>query len=205
MSNLYYKLQTYDFQKLFKKLGYAYFTNGNYNLNIIGVRSDNKNKVTNKFDDYFVIIYNTPTKKNVRKIVKGTTEPGLTSMKNPTNRKGAGIVVPGQYRGLWKIDLHNGKYKALCQRDKPIKVYRDNNRDSTYDLRPQTIDKGIFGINFHRANERYLAPLVNDYSAGCQVVQDNKDFQSIMYLAESQIRAGMGNSFTYTLIREQDL
>jgi len=205
MSNLYYRLQNYDFQKLFEKLGYAYFTSGNYNLNIIGVRSDNKNKVTNQFDDYFVIIYNTPTKKNVRKIIKGTTEPGLTIMRSPTNKKGAGIVVPGQYRGLWKIALHNGKYKALCQRDKPIKVYRDNNRDSTYDLKPQTIDKGIFGINFHRANERYLATLVNDYSAGCQVVQDNRDFQAVMYLAENQVKAGMGSTFTYTLIREQDL
>ena len=49
-----------DYAKIFAEKGYAYFTNGAYNLNIIGIRSDNKNKVTNLFDDYLVVIYKTP-------------------------------------------------------------------------------------------------------------------------------------------------
>ena len=46
------KIQSCDFEKLFLKLGYSYFTAGDYNLNIIGIRSDNDNKVTDLFDDY---------------------------------------------------------------------------------------------------------------------------------------------------------
>ena len=52
----------YDFKSLFAKKGYVFFTKGNYNLNIIGIRTSGI-KVTNIFDDYIVVIYNTPTKK----------------------------------------------------------------------------------------------------------------------------------------------
>ena len=38
--------------------GYKYFENGDYNLNIIGIRnSDTANMVTNKFDDTNTISY----------------------------------------------------------------------------------------------------------------------------------------------------
>ena len=50
------KCKSFDFEKLFEKKGYAYFNKGNYNLNIIGVRSNQNNKVTNKYDDCLVVI-----------------------------------------------------------------------------------------------------------------------------------------------------
>ena len=65
------RLETYDFQKLFKKLGYAYFTNGAYNLNIIGIRTKG-NSVTNEFDDYLVVIYKTTYGILTRKVYKIT-------------------------------------------------------------------------------------------------------------------------------------
>ena len=38
--------------------GYKYFTNNNYDVNIIGVRNSNtEGKVTNKFDDIMTISY----------------------------------------------------------------------------------------------------------------------------------------------------
>ena len=201
---LYDKVLTYDFESLFKKKGYAYFTNGQYNLNLIGVRSNNNNKVTNKYDDFLVVIYNT-TKGPTRKVFPITTEPGATQVANPSNKKGVAILVPGQYRGVWKIDLHNGKYKALCQRNGAVKVYRDNNKDNVYDLNPKNIDKGWFGINIHRSSPYYPPTFVNGYSAGCQVLQRPSDFNTLMYLANCQIKAGKGDTFTYTLINEEDL
>ena len=44
---------------------------------------------------------------------------------------GTAILVPDQYRGVYKIDTHGGKrrYTALCQRLGPVKIWRDNNRD----------------------------------------------------------------------------
>ena len=202
-NQLYIKCKTYDFEKLFNQKRYAYFKKGNYNLNIIGIRSNNDDKVTNKYDDYLVVIYNTETGWK-RQIYTITTEPGLKLMLNPTNSKGTAILAPGQYRGTYKIDKHNGKYNALCQRNKPVKVYRDNNRNKVYDYNPNTLDVGMFGINIHRSNEFWTRATVDQYSAGCQVFNDPKEFSSFMTLVKKSA-AIYGNCFTYTLITENEL
>ena len=143
-NKLYIKCLNYDFENLFKKKGYAYFTNGNFNLNIIGVRADNNHKVTNLYDDIIVVIYRDGRGQLTRDLYNITTEPGAYFMtKKLGNSKGTAILVPGQYRSTWKLDLHRGKYKALCQR-KPVKVYRDGNFNSVYDLNPEKIDTGLF-------------------------------------------------------------
>ncbi len=202
-TGLYTKLNNYDFEKLFKEKGYAYFTKGAYNLNIIGVRTITNNKVTNKFDDYIVVIYKNSQNKETRVIYNVTTKPGLTCMKQPQNNKGTAILIPNQYRGCWQIGLHKGQYTALCQR-KPVKVYRDNNKNDIYDLEPKTIDEGIFGINIHRANQAYARQTIDMYSAGCQVFQEPNQFKSFMNLCKKQ-KELYGNTFTYTLIEEKDL
>lgn len=199
---LFNKIVSYNFEKLFKDKGYAYFTKGEYNLNIIGVRRDNKGIVTNIYDDYIIIIYKSATKE-CRRIYPITTEPGLFYMKNPMNAKGTAILVPGQYRGCWKVAKHRGKYDALCQ-CKPVSVYRDNNKNDVYDLNPDKKDKGIFGINIHRS-AIYVEPTnVDKYSAGCQVFQSNTHFVYFMRLCKEQAKR-YGNSFTYTLLDEKDL
>lgn len=202
-NQLYTKCKTCDFKAILEKKGYSYFTKGNYNLNIIGVRSNQENKVTNKYDDCLVIIYNTSTGWK-RQIYTITTEPGLKYMKAPTNIKGTAILAPGQYKGTYKIDKHRGKYDALCQRNKPVKVYRDNNKDTIYDYNPNSIDTGMFGINIHRSNEFWSTSLINGYSAGCQVFNDPKEFNSFMNIVKKSA-AIYGNNFTYTLINEEDI
>ena len=202
-SRLYAKCKSCDFKKLFEKKGYVYFEKGNYNMNIIGVRSNQNNKVTNKYDDCLVLIYNTETGWK-RQIYSVTTEPGLSIMKAPSNAKGTAILAPGQYRGTYKIDKHNGKYDALCQRNKVVKVYRDNNRNEIYDYKPENIDTGMFGINIHRSNEFWTRDTVDGYSAGCQVFNDPKEFNSFMTLVKKSA-AIFGNCFTYTLINEEDI
>lgn len=202
-NKLYAKCKVCDFEKLFAKKGYSYFTKGNYNLNIIGVRSNQDNKVTNKYDDYLVVIYNTETGIK-RQIYTITTDPGLKLMKAPNNVKGTAILAPGQYRGAYKIDKHRGKYDALCQRNKVVKVYRDNNRDTVYDYKPESIDTGMFGINIHRSNEFWTRTTIDGYSAGCQVFNDPKEFNSFMILVKKSSKL-FGNCFTYTLVNEEDL
>lgn len=199
---LYTKISNYNFEELFARKGYKYFTRGIYNLNIIGVRRHTDGKVKNMYDDYIVIDYRTNTKQQ-RKIYKITTEPGLYWMQRFMNPKGTAILVPGQYVGTWAIGKHKGKYEALCQR-KDVKVYRDNNKDDVYDMKPETIDKGMFGINIHRSSEFIKVEYINKYSAGCQVFQSANDFANFMALCRKQ-RDIYGNSFTYTLINEQDL
>ena len=202
-NQLYAKCKVCDFEKLFAKKGYSYFTKGNYNLNIIGVRSNQNNKVTNKYDDCLVVIYNTDSGIK-RQIYNITTEPGLNLMKAPSNVKGTAILAPGQYRRAYKIDKHRGKYDALCQRNKVVKVYRDNNRDKVYDYKPETIDTGMFGINIHRSNEFWTRATIDNYSAGCQVFNDPKEFNSFMNLVKKSAKI-FGNCFTYTLVTEEDI
>ena len=199
---LFSKCNTYDFRKLFQQKGYAYFDKGSYNLNIIGIRSDNNNRVTNEFDDVMVVIYNNDFGTNVRMRYTITTDPGNFYMKNPLSAKGTGILVPGQYRGCWEIGLHQGKYKALVQR-KPVKVYRDNNKDNIYDLKPETIEDGIFGVNIHKAGPH--STQVDKWSAACQVFANSFEFDTFMGLCNGQVVHGYGKTFTYTLLNEADL
>ena len=189
-----------DFQKIFARKGYAFFTKGEYNLNIIGVRHKGA-KVTNHFDDCLVVIYNTPNEQNVKRVFVCTTLPGKKAMEHPTAIKGTAILKEGQYRGAYQIGYHKGKYKALCQK-KPLIVYRDNNKDQVYDLSPISIDKGIFGINIHKAGDN--STLVDGWSYGCQVLAKSIDFNAFMRLVEKSANI-YGNSFTYTLINEEDL
>ena len=99
--------------------------------------------------------------------------------------------------------MHKNKYKALCQ-IKPVKVYRDNNRNNVYDLAPSSIETGMFGINIHRSNEYAISKNINKYSAGCQVFSNPSDYNAFMRICEQQ-RKLYGNSFTYTLLDENEL
>ena len=201
-NDLFYKAMQANIPSIIKNKGYAFFTKGNYNLNIIGIRRSGT-EVTNKYDDVLVVIYTNST--GTHKLCFSiTTEPGNYYMtKTLGNAKGTAILVPGQYRGCWKIGYHNGKYKALVQA-KPVKVYRDGNKDAIYDMAPETINEGLFGINIHRSNEGFTRETIDMYSAGCQVFNDPKDFARFLYLCEKQSKI-YGNSFTYTLIDEKDL
>ena len=189
-----------DFQKIFTKKGYTFFTKGEYNLNIIGVRHKGS-KITNHFDDCLVVIYNTGNEKNVKRVFTCTTLPGKKAMEHPIQVKGTAILKEGQYRGAYKIGYHKGKYKALCQA-KPLPVYRDGNKDDKFDLNPLSIDKGIFGINIHKAGDN--STLVDGWSYGCTVLSKSIDFNALMRLVERSASI-YGNSFTYTLINEEDL
>lgn len=190
-------------ERVMDEKGYAYFKKGDYNLNIIGIRTDHGNKVTNKFDDFLLVTYYVGGNLNL-KVYPITTEPGRYYMKESLgNPKGTAILVPGQYRGCWQIGMHRGKYEALVQK-KAVTVYRDGNMDLVYDMKPEKKDTGIFGINIHRSNPYGESVNIDNWSAGCQVFSNIKDFREFMELCRKQ-NALYGNSFTYTLLDEKDL
>ena len=204
-TEFYKKCENAAFFKILREKGYKVFEKGFYNLNIIGIRSDQKGKVTNLYDDLLVVVYQTPNGNWNKQIYKITTEPGLYYMTQKLlNPKGTAILVPGQYSGCYMVGKHKGQYDALVQK-KAVKVYRDNNRDQEYNLNPKTEDNGIFGINIHRSNEWVESQYVNKYSAGCQVFADPNEFASFMRLCKLQNKYFTKNSFTYTLLEESDL
>ena len=179
-------------------LGYTVFEVGEYNLNIIGIRS--KNHKANSFDDRICVVFK-DEQGWVTRTWECTTEPGKYWLEHPTNVNGTAILVPGQYRSVWKIDKHQGRYDALCQRNGTVKVYRDDNKDDVIDLDVDSITKGMYGINIHKAGS--ASTQVNKWSAGCQVFSHSSDFEefmSICYAAKEK----RSNSFSYTLIDEPE-
>ena len=181
-------------------LGYAIFTDYNYDLNLIACRSPSR--VSGVFDDVFHVVYRMGDR-YIQESYPCTTDAGLYWMHNPSRVEGTAILVAGQYRGVYKLDLHAGKYLALCQRNGSVSVYRDNNRDDVLDMDPQTIQTGSgFGINIHRAHSRYDVEEVGRYSAGCVVIKDSGDFDRLIALAKKQ-RDTLGyDTFSLTLLED---
>lgn len=179
--------------------GYRYFEDGDYNVNVIGIRNSTPgNKVTNVFDDWLTLSYK---ENGVWKffIWNATTDPGKAPMLKGNNGTGTARVVPGQYSGSHMIRLHQGKYEALGQKAN-IKVYRDADKDLEYDT--DKITEGIYGINIHKAGQD--STWVDTWSEGCQVFKRVKDFDAFMKICKQAAKLH-GNSFTYTLIESKDI
>ena len=176
-----------------------------HDLNIVGIRT--KDMTANKFNDWMTVFYIFDGVWNFFAF-PATTDPGTYYRQNPEKVKGTekikgtAILKPGQYRGAFKIGLHRGKYKALV-RQKPVTVYRDANRDEILDVSGMAEETGLFGINIHRANPSKASTAVDTWSAGCQVLQDPDHFSFLMVLCERG-KEKFGNSFTYTLLEEDD-
>jgi hypothetical protein len=183
-----------------KAKGYAWFEGAkDFDVNIVGVRnSDTGNKVTNVFDDTMTVSYKEGGEWKFASWAC-TTDPGTKGVKQYHNAAGVARLVEGQYRGSHTLGLHQGKYEALKQA-KPVKVYRDANRDMTYD--ETKIAEGVFGINIHKAGAD--STYVENWSEGCQVFKKSADFDAFMAICR-KAAAIHGKSFTYTLIESVDI
>jgi hypothetical protein len=211
-SRLYDLIKATDFDLLFQSLGYRYYKEGDYNVNIIGVRNllDAKRKGNtiqnvqrDKFDDAIVITYKEDGVWK-RRVHAFTTDPGAKILKSPSNINGTAILCPGQYVSTYMKDKHNGKYYALCQRLGNVTVFRDKNKDNTLDMNSSNIQSGRFGINIHRASQWTDSDVIGAYSAGCQVFKHKAHFDDFMKLIDKAIKLH-GNKFTYTLITSDDI
>jgi len=180
---------------LLRYKGYLLFSRP-YELNIVGLR--NKTVVPNRFDDELHVFYKVSGLKWDYHVFKITTDPGTYWLKNPTAPKGTAILPESQNIDSHAIGMHKGQYKALVQ-VKPITVMRDYDRNAVLDFYNGKEDKGMFGINVHRANKVGSTKTVDKNSAGCQVFENAEDFAAFLNLCE-QHKSRYGNHFTYTLI-----
>ncbi len=186
-------------EQVMKQKGYVYFTSDkDYDLNIIGVRNTSVgDKVTNLFDDIMTISY----KLNGSWIYREwdiTTDPGKRGVLHYQNNQGVARLVPGQYRKSYALGLHKGQYEALRQVNE-VKVYRDPNKDMTFD--EDKITEGLYGINIHKAGKD--SKFVENWSEGCQVFKREQDFKEFMRICKEASKI-WGNSFTYTLLESND-
>ena len=186
-----------------KAKGYAWFNDDakkTYDVNIVGVRNmATGQKVTNVFDDLLTISFKDETGAWQFFAWAATTDPGKKGVLEYHNKDGVARLVANQYRGSHTIRLHQGKYEALGQQ-KPVKVYRDSNKDLNYD--ETKITEGIYGINIHKAG--LDSTWVENWSEGCQVFKRVKDFDAFMKICKKAAKIH-GNSFTYTLLQSTDI
>ena len=193
-------------ERAVKSKGYTWFEdadNQGYDVNIVGVRNNHPSiadKVTNLFDDCLTISYKDESKNWQFFCWSATTDPGKKGVMEFHNKKGVARLVPNQYRGVWKIDKHQGKYDALCQRLGNVTVWRDANKDLIFE--EKVTDTGIFGINIHKAGQD--SQWVENWSEGCQVFKRVKDFDAFMSICKKAAKIH-GNKFSYTLLESTDI
>lgn len=105
--------------------------------------------------------------------------------------KGMASLNPGHYR-VHRLDLHSGKYMALCQRAGPVTVTRDG-------LNPYA-DTGLFGINIHKGGFNTTS------SEGCQTIHPNQWDAFIAAAVDQAKRVNPRNhravTFTYVLVND---
>ena len=143
-SNIQPQLYSKDkIQSVIKNKGYVWYDDTDFKLNIVGIRNKKTgNTVTDKFDDLITISYKENGEWKYYEF-PATTEPGLSPMLN-ADSPGVARIIPGQYINSHSVNLHQGKYLALKQ-FKPIKFYRDANRNDQYDN--QYLTEGTVGLN----------------------------------------------------------
>ena len=182
-----------------KAKGYKWFDGNDYVLNIIGVRnSATGQKVTNLFDDHITVSYTVNGEEKFH-CWPATTDPGTKGVMQYGNKAGVARLVEGQYIDSHIMRLHAGKYEALGQ-NKPVKVFRDPNKDMVYD--EKSIQEGVFGINIHKAGAD--STYVENWSEGCQVFKRSADFEEFMSICR-KAKTANGNKFSYTLIESADI
>lgn len=161
-------------------------------LDVIGLRFDSAR--IDYFDDLIGVSYNKDGESEIN-FWEGTTRPGKDSLLKPVNPLGTAIVVPGQYEDAYQLGQYKN-YPALKQ-VRPIRVYRDNDKNDRWNIEHQWIDEGLFGIHIHRAG--LLTRLVGPYSAGCQVFKRRSDFDEFISYIKKASESGQ-TRFTYTLL-----
>lgn len=179
--------------------GYVIFEDGDYDLNIVGLRNLSDENKFNQFDDRIFIVY----KRGdiwVEESGAATTDPGRYWLLKPDYKPCAIMKHPQQARGAYKIGNHRG-YKALTQWAR-VEFWRDGNKDEVINY-SGVVHKDVIGLNIHRSSTREGGSVyVDRWSAGCQVWQDSRDFDRMLELCQLQINSLNYRTFTYTLLAE---
>jgi hypothetical protein len=175
-----------------QKKNYSFYANtayGKNKLNIVGVRATNKafnSPVSNYFTDYVVMFYYDDKGLRLERIGWQTTAPGLTYEASKFGGAGRTIMMQeGQYKDSYVRGLHLGKIDTLVQA-KSMNYHRDESLNAQYNS--VNITAGIFGTNIHPSGNYSNSDsnkLINNWSAGCQVLNDSNDYNKLLSLFDN--------------------
>ena len=193
-----------ELSKIIKAMQAAGYTiyDRQYELNIVGVRKwYNGDTVPNSYDDDMNIFYKDADNIWIHKRTKITTIPGKPCFDAPKAAKGAGILMPAQYKNGFQI----GEFKTYGACLRPITkqhAFRDNNKNGVINLNQNTEDIGSFGMLIHRGGNS--SAKVGAWSEGCQVFK-NYSSHKIFFDMCNIHRDRYGNKFTYTLMTQRQI
>lgn len=161
----------------------------------IGIQS--KEDDFNEFDDKFYLFKG---EKFIR-VMSGTTNAGKSALKGYDRLGLSGAAVWKTnviYYDMYSPGKHKGKMDAWRQ-VKPIYYYRDSDKDDKAEQQGE-LHYGIIYANFHGATydktSRSVKKLINGWSYGCQVVNDNEKYVKTMAETYTQ------KFITYALLDE---
>lgn len=188
--------------KTYDKLGYPFYDTGKFNVNIFGFR--NSEDVVDEFNDILGICYLDDFGRPIVLAAKGTTKPGAYWLgQKMGNINGTFVLQEGYYKGCWKKGKHHGKYDCLVQaKSDCFYGYRDADKDGKVDY-DGIVYKDVTGLNWHTTSFFNDKEKVGAYSAGCQVVQDDKDYLSMLPMIYKSMEK-YGDSVSYALFNVKD-
>ena len=165
---------------------------------ILGVRSEEDKP--DAFDDKFYHFIG----ESFRQVIRGTTNPGVTILKNHSrfNPKGAAVVKSDEwYYDLWKYGKHHGKVEALLQLGSKVKIFRDGDKDNKSEEQGE-LQEAWFGLNYHLngydIDAKSTGTIIGGWSAGCQVPCEVQKYKKQM----QEFKASKQATFTYCLLKE---
>ncbi|HHN48737.1 MAG TPA: N-acetylmuramoyl-L-alanine amidase [Bacteroidales bacterium] len=182
--------------------GYRVFRESrkNYNLNIVGIRKTDAEP--DKFNDQIVVFWLFDGKWHLREY-SATTDPGLAFLNAPVNQPGNILLKDGQYLSAFRLGRTQGKFKALVQA-RPLTVIRNFKRNSLMFTTNGKQQTGFFGIHVYHTPGSGLNVFTRQWTAGSQLFAKTSDYAGFIKLCENAV-LNWDNSFTYTLLNENDL
>ena len=199
------QIKTYeDVKKLYYDKGYSFRTQ-EMALNLGAIRS--KNSESDKFDDLGWCAWTENNSPQIQ-FFWLTTDPGKYWLQNPMKDDGCAILVPNQYKEVFGVGKHNGKYECFKQLGN-MSYVRDNNKDLILDFslyrdpekRKIHLFWGNINSNLHRASEFHNVPFIGRYSAACQVVQNPNTYKKLIELRDKSALKGF-TRWDWTLFEE---
>lgn len=184
------------------KLGYTLKTDA---ITTFGIR--NYDMTAGQFNDVLGVYI---PKENKVILRSGTVDPGSYYINNPMNPDGCAVMKYGHYKDSYCVGKHKG-YDALVQ-CKPIDFYRITKVKFSLDNKDvprgkwKIIVKGaelynqLIGANQHRANPNTVSTDVGQWSAGCQVTNQPKEYKVFI---DTCMQSGQ-KYFDYILFSETD-
>lgn len=163
---------------------------GNYSN--MGNKGKNDRKI---YDDAIVVVL-----KDRVVTFNGNCDPnGWRKGHGTGSKKGMATLKAGLYKAH-SLDLHNGKYLALCQRKGKVTVLRDADEtvpaNAIIEINGERFyqEVGMFGINIHKGGYSTTSSL------GCQTIPPAQ-WNEFIALVQKEMKAGKVNVVQYALVQ----